>query len=67
MTDRLPDMLGVEVGSAAQDNLRYALEVLRSHMERVTDTDEGFRCRDAILTLEEMTPTLEELRAGGAR
>jgi hypothetical protein len=55
MTDQLPDMLGVDVGSPAQDSLRYALDLLGRHMERLTDTDEGFRCRDAILTLEYLT------------
>ena len=55
MTHNLPDVLGVEAGSPAQDNLRYALSVLERHMESLLDTDEGFRCRDAILTLEELT------------
>ena len=61
MTDYLPDLRGVEVGSPAQDNLRYACDVLKRHLEWITDADEAFRCRDAILTLKDLTRTDAEL------
>jgi hypothetical protein len=55
MTNYLPDLIGVEVGSPMQDDLRYALDVLRSHKARITDPDEWDRCGEALLALESLT------------
>jgi hypothetical protein len=56
-TQYLPDTKGVEVGSEAQEDLRYALQVLERQVEEEDYEDDGelYACMGAIETLRFLT------------
>ena len=54
-TEYLPDAVLVEVGSPAQENLRYALQVLERHAAGGLGAGEIDVCTNAISTLRSLT------------